>query len=516
MCNLVIIMLRGICAIQREGNSLTKKLTIVGLGPGGRDLLPSINLEILRGARRLFLRTEIHPVVDWIKQQQITYESFDKFYDSAEDFDEVYRLIVNEILVAVNEEEVVYAVPGHPLVAETAVEMILQEAQQRGIHTNVVPAMSFLDAIYAALNINPVRGLQIFDGLQLDKQVLNPSLGVIVVQVYSRLVAADIKLSLLDVYPAEHQAVIVQAAGMPGEERIEFMSMYEIDRLDWVDHLTTLYIPPLRDTVMKNKGQFLLDPLVNIMSQLRGEKGCPWDKEQDHDTLTPYLLEETYEVLEAIQQENMYNICEELGDLLLQIVFHAQIARERGYFDINDVLDGICNKMIDRHPHVFGDLQVKDSSQVLENWEKIKQKEKDGDSGREREKSVLDGVPRGLPALLRAYKIQKRAARVGFDWPNYKGALDKIEEELLEFKEALEGGQRKNIELETGDMLFAVVNVARQAGIDPEVALVAATDKFIRRFQYIEQNISLHGKNMNDMTLADLDLLWEQAKKNEE
>lgn len=493
--------------------SLTVNISIVGLGPGGVDYLPAKNLEILQKARRIFLRTEVHPVVDWIKQQQIHFESYDHYYEKADSFEEVYQLIKDNILKAAAEDSVVYAVPGHPLVAETSVEMILAEAERAGLTTEVAPAMSFLDAIYATIKINPVKGLQIIDGLELSNRVWDPAMAMIVVQVYNRLVASDIKIALLESYPPEHEVALVRAAGVPGEERVQFIPLYEMDRFEWLDHLTSLYVPGVNNKTINNNDQYNFMSLIDIMGKLRGEDGCPWDREQDHHTLTPYLLEETYEVLEAIQQENMYNICEELGDLLLQIVFHAQIAKERGFFNIDDVVNAICSKMINRHPHVFGNLQVHSSSEVLDNWDKIKQSEKEGDKNVKT--SLLDGVPRGFPALLRSLKIQKKAARVGFDWPDYKGALNKVEEELSEWKEALSSGQRDRIEHETGDIIFAVVNVARIIGVDPEVALAATTDKFIRRFQHIEKKAFEMGVSLHNMTLKEMDILWEQAKKEE-
>ncbi len=489
------------------------KVIVVGLGPGSRDSLPAVNLEVLKGARRLFLRTGVHPVVDWLKGQGIAFDTFDEYYEHADSFEDVYRQISDDVLVAAEQGSVVYAVPGHPLVAETAVDMIIRRAGQRGIAIEVLPAMSFMDELYAVLKVDPVQGIQIIDGLQLEGRLLNPALGIVVMQVYSRLVAADIKLSLLEAYPAEHQVAIVRAAGVPGLERIEYVPLFEMDRLDWLDHLTSIYVPPNRHAAAKMKADFPLDSLVDIMGRLRGEGGCPWDREQDHHTLTRYLLEETYEVLEAIQQENMYNICEELGDLLLQIVFHAQIARENGLFDINDVVQGISQKMIHRHPHVFGNVKVNNTDEVLTNWEIIKQSEKEG--GAEKKESLLDGIPRGLPALSRSYKIQAKAARVGFDWPDYHGALDKIYEELAEWKEALVNGRRDKIELETGDILFAVVNTARLTGIDPEVALLATNNKFIRRFEFMEREASLKGVNLSSMTLAEMDELWEKAKNKE-
>ncbi|WP_027364278.1 bifunctional methyltransferase/pyrophosphohydrolase YabN [Desulfotruncus alcoholivorax] len=488
-------------------------ITIVGLGPGGKDSLPLANLYALKNATKLYLRTEVHPVVDWIKEQSILFQSFDKYYQQANSFEGVYRMIANDVLAAAESCPVVYAVPGHPLVAESSVSLILQESERRGIETNIVPAMSFLDAVYALLRIDPVQGMQIADCLQPGELKLNPAIAAVIVQVYSRLVASDSKLALLEIYPADHSVYLVRAAGVPGQERVEQLPLYAIDRVDWIDHLTSLYIPPVDSSLYKGSSRYPLDELVEIMDRLRGENGCPWDREQDHHTLTPYLLEETYEVLEAIQQEDMYKICEELGDLLLQIVFHAQIAKEKEIFDINDVVDGICRKMIRRHPHVFGDISVKNSAEVLVNWEKIKSTEKDGDTGQNQ--SILDGVPCGLPSLTRSLKVQAKAARVGFDWPDYRGALEKIKEELDEWEEALDSGIREDIENEAGDVLFAVVNTARLAGIDPEVALLAAIGKFTRRFKYIEKSASLMNKNLADMSLEEMDKLWNEKKKNE-
>ncbi|SFG99764.1 tetrapyrrole methylase family protein / MazG family protein [Desulfotomaculum arcticum] len=488
-------------------------ITVVGLGPGGKDALPQANINALKNASKLYLRTEIHPVVDWIKEQSILFESFDKYYQKAGSFEEVYRLIADDIIAAADSCPVVYAVPGHPLVAETAVGLILQESDRRGIKVNIVPAMSFLDAIYALLRIDPVQGMQIADCLQPDQLSLNPKTAAVVVQVYNRLVASDLKLTLLDIYPAGHAVFLVRAAGVPGREMVEQLPLYTVDRVDWIDHLTSLYIPPVDADLYKGASRYPLDELVEIMDKLRGKNGCPWDREQDHHTLTPYLLEETYEVLEAIQQEDMYKICEELGDLLLQIVFHAQIAKEKEIFDINDVVDGISQKMIRRHPHVFGDISVKNSAEVLVNWDKIKKTEKDGDTGHNQ--SILDGVPCGLPSLSRSLKVQAKAARVGFDWPDFRGALDKVKEELREWEEALDSGIREDIENEAGDVLFAVVNTARLAGIDPEVALLASIGKFTRRFKYIEQSASLMNKNLAEMSLEEMDRLWNEKKKDE-
>jgi tetrapyrrole methylase family protein/MazG family protein len=258
--------------------------------------------------------------------------------------------------------------------------------------------------------------------------------------------------------------------------------------------------------------QVPLDPLIEVMAALRGAQGCPWDKEQTHRTLRRYLIEECYEVIEAIDENNMHKLVEELGDLLLQVVFHARLAEEIGSFDMNDVIAGVVAKMIRRHPHVFGDIKVKDSSEVLTNWAAIKKQEK-AENGQASE--VLGGVPRELPALLRAYKIQGRASRVGFDWPSVEGAWEKVYEEAAELKAAAESGDHKAMEEELGDLLFAVVNVARFLDVEPELALAATTAKFERRFHYIESQTNAKGHCLEELSLEEMDMLWEQAKTQE-
>lgn len=253
--------------------------------------------------------------------------------------------------------------------------------------------------------------------------------------------------------------------------------------------------------------RYPLDPLVEVVAALRGEGGCPWDREQTHASLKPYLIEETYEVLEALDRGDMNSFMEELGDLLLQIALHAQIAREEGIFDINDVIRTITAKMIRRHPHVFGDVKVRDSAEVLGRWEKIKEEEKGHHTG-----SILDGVPAHLPALMRAAKIQKKAAGVGFDWERVEDALAKVYEEIEEFQEARAAEDRERVQEEIGDLLFAVVNVARLCQTEPETALTATVQKFVERFRYMEEAALASHKRLEEMSLAEMDRLWEEAK----
>lgn len=253
------------------------------------------------------------------------------------------------------------------------------------------------------------------------------------------------------------------------------------------------------------------EELVSIMARLRSPGGCPWDREQTHQTLRPYLIEEAYEVLDALDNGGDGDFREELGDLLLQVVFHAQIANEEKRFDIHDVARAINDKLVRRHPHVFGDTRADTADEVLTNWEQIKREEK-GDEGR---KSVLDGLPAGMPALLRAYRIQEKVARVNFDWDDVKEVLEKVGEEIVELRGALEQGDRAKIEEEMGDLLFSLVNLSRHLKVPPEDALRMSNDKFIRRFRYIEAALELKGESLERATFEELDALWDEAKGRE-
>jgi len=249
--------------------------------------------------------------------------------------------------------------------------------------------------------------------------------------------------------------------------------------------------------------------LLNIMEKLRGEKGCPWDKEQTRESLKPYIVEEAYELLEAIEENDPEKIKEELGDLLFQIVFQSQIARENKEFDMSDIIDKIAKKMVSRHPHVFGNTTCSTSDEVVAQWEVQKKRE-----GKLRE-SILEGVPETLPSLLRAHRLQKRAAGVGFDWERADDVLKKLDEELKEFKEALGTKNKDMIEDELGDIFFMLVNISRFIGVNPEDAHRKTISKFIHRFRYIEMKAADQGRKLSDMTLDEMDKLWDEAKGRE-
>lgn len=259
----------------------------------------------------------------------------------------------------------------------------------------------------------------------------------------------------------------------------------------------------------------LFEQLVSLQATLRAPRGCPWDREQTHQSLRTYLLEEAYEVLEALEAGDDAQLAAELGDLLLQVVFHSQLACEAGRFDIRDVIEQIQNKLIRRHPHVFGNIRAKTSAQVLKNWEQLKAEERQAQRGMAVAKapaSLLDGVPRTLPALLEAHQLTRRASRIGFDWENFEGLLEKLREEATELREAQVRADRPQLEEEVGDLLFVAVNVARFLGMDPEAALKKANRKFAARFREMEQQAGNSGRRLADLSRDDLEALWNASK----
>jgi len=480
------------------------KIIAAGLGPGRLEHLPTGTYRILKNKPKLYLRTAKHPIAEDFLKEKIQFESFDYLYEQCGTFEEVYQSIVEVLLKeAEREGEIVYGVPGHPMVAEKTVEMLLN-SKTAGITVEILPAVSCLEAVYAALRIDPAQGLTVVDCLELQNKRIDPAFPLLCIQLYNRRIASEVKLLLMEDYPEEHTVKVVQNAGIAGKERIQEIPLYELDRLKDIDHLTSLYVPALTDYAEKNLNS-AFEGLVEVLAKLRGPDGCPWDRQQTHESLKRYLIEETYEVIEAIEEGDMNKLKEELGDLLLQVIFHARVAEEQGKFDIMEVIEEIKEKLIRRHPHVFGTLAVRNVSEVNRNWERIKKEEK-GDR-------PLFDVPRSLPALLRAEKIQKKAAGVGFDWPDINGVWDKIEEELRELKAAVSRGSFDQRVSELGDLLFSVVNLSRFLKIDPEEALSKTVNKFIDKFNYVEKRLKAEGKNPQEASLEEMDKFWNESKK---
>jgi tetrapyrrole methylase family protein / MazG family protein len=472
-------------------------LYVVGLGPAGLQSMTIGDYQLLNKANRIFFRTINHPCAQDLIKEGIQGESFDTLYNQEGSFEAVYEGIVSRLEHELEiSPMVVYAVPGHPMVAERSVRLIVDKLSSR-FDIQVRPALSFLDPLFAAVQFDPVEGflLRNYDGLKGGR--ITGQDWLIIPQVYSSFIASEVKLDLMEVYPDEALMYIVQALGTE-QQNVTKCLLYELDHQKF-DHLTTVIAPPHLEGVSMAK-------LLEIMGKLRSPGGCPWDQEQTHESLKPYLIEESYEVLEAIEKKDMYNLSEELGDLLLQVIFHAQVAQESGDFGFQDVLRGIIQKMIRRHPHVFGDVQVNNSIEVLRNWDQIKAEEK---GEQEREKDLFD-FPSGLPALMLAMKTQKKVAKVGFDWPDLQGPFAKVYEELKELEEAISEG--KGIQEEFGDTLFALVNVSRFLKLDSEDSLRITVQKFQNRFRKMSELAIDDGKKLVDLSLEQMDKYWEIAK----
>lgn len=480
-------------------------ITIVGLGPGDGRYITREAWKIISAAERLVLRTTRHPAVsDLPETAQIV--SFDDVYESADTFEEVYATIAAKVMemgraAAAENRTVIYAVPGHPLVGETTVTKIMTQAKSEGLEVTIVSGLSFLEPTLTALGQDAFDGLQLVDAVEIGGYThppLNSDVPVLLVQVYDPFVAGDIKLALMNQYPDDHEVVMVHEAGTEMQS-VERIPLYEIDRSKHIGHLTSLLVPPLRPPNS-------LSALAETVAYLRGPEGCPWDQEQTSQSLRAGFLEEASEVLQAIDDGDMSALGEELGDLFYHMVMQAQIAMEAGEFTLGDVIGGIIDKLKRRHPHVWGDVKVTDSQEVIRNWQKIKVQE---NHGLEKGQSALNSVPNTLPALSRAQKMQERASSVGFDWPSIDGVQAKIREELVEVSTAKSGAARQ---MELGDLLFALVNWMRWLDFDAEGALRDANRRFERRFRLVEQIALERGLELPEMSIKGFDGLWEEAK----
>ena len=467
-----------------------QKITVVGLGPGSAGQLSVETMELLKNGECVILRTAVHPSVARLAEENVQFIACDDFYENGASFEDVYDSIVNFVLQKAETQDVVYAVPGSPLVAERTVVLLRERAAANGVALKILPSMSFLDLAYVELGIDPIAGLRIIDSSDFEALADAGKYPLMVTQVYSQLVASDVKLALMDVLDDETPVWFLRNLGLPDEE-CRAVPLYELDRQPNIDHLTSVFVPA------QEGGASVMDvrPLTDVMATLRSPGGCPWDMEQTHASIRKSLIEEVYELLEAIDNLDYENMKEELGDVLLQVVFHARLAEEEGAFTMQNVVDEIVEKLIRRHPHVYGTIEVGTSGEVLQNWEAIKQQEKTERT------HVLDGVTKGQPALMRAYKLNSKAAKVGFDWPDNEGVWNKITEELAELKEAVATGTQAEQEHELGDLLFAIAAYAKHIGLEPETALNMANNRFVKRFSHVEERVEQSGKGWQAFTL---------------
>jgi tetrapyrrole methylase family protein/MazG family protein len=478
-------------------------ITLLGLGPGDPAKLTREAWDVLASASEIWLRTKQHPGLAAFPLG-LKVHSFDALYENGSAFEDVYTAIVERILeLGSADKDVVYAVPGDPFIAEATGPEIARRAKVMGIPVRVVNGLSFLEPAFSALGLDPFPRAMLLDALELSQRHTLPGpadVPILVAQIYSRLVASEVKMTLNAAFPDEHPVRLVHAAGTEAE-LVEEMCLYEIDRSERIGLLTVLFVPPLESGTS-------FEAFQEVVARLRAPDGCPWDREQTHASLRPHLLEEAYEALTAMDAGDPVKMAEEFGDLLLQIVLNAQIASEAGDFSMRDVLKGIHDKIVRRHPHVFGDVEVSGVQGVLTNWEKLKAEEREKDASRG--KSILDGVPVTFPALSQAQEIQDRAARVGFDWPGIEGVLEKIEEEIQEVRQATD---EQELGAEIGDLFFALVNLTRWKKIDSESVLRETNQRFRKRFAWIEAAAQQQGRQLPDLTLEEMEALWQQAKR---
>jgi tetrapyrrole methylase family protein/MazG family protein len=541
------------------------QIIVAGLGPGAWEQVTLEVKTLLDAASTIYLRTSTHPTANHLPAH-LDVRTFDYLYEREEQFERIYRQIAEELISLASSgtsDPIIYCVPGHPAIGEASVRHLRSLASDAGITLTLVAGLSFIEPVCTALGTDPLeRGLQIVDGTDLagygthttnnrkskirvpsgrpkSEEAflfspyslpvepdsfpavagLSPMYPVLLCQVYSDRVASACKLILMERYPDEHPVTVVLNAGVPGQERVIHTALAELDRNHGINHLACVYLPPLEPLALPRE----FDSLVYVMGRLRGPGGCPWDREQTHDSIKHHLLEEAYETVDAMDAGDPDLLAEELGDLLLQVVFHSQLAVSAEEFTLADVVGHIVSKLVRRHPHVFGDVEVTGAEHVIRNWEVIKagEREAKAKAGRKFEAAqateqglegtgLLLSVPRAMPALERAQQLQVRAARVGFDWSDVTDVFEKVREEVSELQ-AEESIDRRTDEL--GDLIFALVNLGRWMGVNPEEALRRANDKFLRRFTDMEAAIVERGGKLRGMSIEEMDRVWEEVKR---
>jgi tetrapyrrole methylase family protein/MazG family protein len=484
-------------------------ICVVGLGPGPADwVTPAATQRLRAPGAKLFVRTRYWPGLDVIFKG-LEWTSFDELYERAQSLEQVQEEMATRLLAA--GEEVVLAVPGDG----TLHEAILGRLRVAGARLKVVPGVPLGIAALAALAGSKAApdtadGAQMVDALALGgsgvelRVELNPRWPTVITGVFNPSVASQVKLALLQVYPDEHELQLVHRAGLPEQRRVD-LPLAELDRAALAfDHLTSVVVAPISGYQPTGSAH----GLRAIVARLRAPAiGCPWDLEQTHRSLIPFMIEEAYEAVDAIEDDDPTSLADELGDVLLQVVLHAEIADQTGEFDWNDVVRNISAKLLRRHPHVFGDVQVSGASEVVRNWDQLKAAERVHEPP---PASALDGVPKSLPQLKRAAELSRKARKAGFDWPTREGTLDKVREELAELLEATTVAERRE---EFGDLLSILAKLAWQEGVDPEEALRAANRKFTTRFAALEAIARERGwLSLYDQPLSDLESAWTEAK----
>jgi tetrapyrrole methylase family protein/MazG family protein len=483
------------------------RVVVVGLGPAGVDLmLPGARAAFERIPRR-FVRTRRHPAAEQLEAAGLAFESFDARYDAAESFADLYPDIVDRLVAAARAHgEIVYGVPGNPGVAERTVPL-LRAATGRDLEVEIVPGLSFLDLAWSRLGRDPMAGVHVVDAQDFTVSAAGRSGPILIGHATNALALSEVKLALLDALPADTRVVVLSRLGLPDEQVMD-VALSELDRVVEPDHLTSLFVDAGPHTVAGDVAE-----LVALARRLRGPGGCPWDAEQTHHSLTRYLLEEAYEAVEVLEQlpgaapagevdlEVYARVEDELGDLLFQVVFHSILATEAGVFDLGDVARGVHDKLVRRHPHVFGDVEADSASAVVANWEQIKKAERSSSS-------LVDSISPGLPSLLYAHKLYRKAASVGLEPDPERDGFDAMRDALARLA-ASDGPVAAEVAL--GELLAGAVVAARARGVDAESSLRGWSGRFRDRFVRMETLATERGLDLSATDAAGSEHLWEDA-----
>jgi tetrapyrrole methylase family protein / MazG family protein len=439
-------------AFGRENKKMKHTIEVVGLGGGDINQLSlGIYRKLKEHANPIFVRTKDHPVVQTLQEEGVVFHSYDEIYEQYPDFQTVYEEIANSLFREAEEGSIIYAVPGHPMLAEKTVQLLL--AQQE-VDVKIIGGQSFLDDLFSVLQIDPIDGFQFVDATSFRRDELEYRQHLIFCQVYDQMVASEVKLELLEDLPPEYPVTIVDAVGSSNES-IKTVALEELDRSVEFSNLMSVYVPPAISLELNHK----FYRLHEVIRTLRGPNGCPWDQKQTHTSLRRYLIEEAYELIDAINKEDDENLIEELGDVLLQVMLHSQIGEDEGYFSIDDVIRSVTEKMIRRHPHVFGDEVLETEEELRNSWAAIKQEEKKEQGRTYTEEETV------VPQLMKAAKLGKAKEITVTD-------INRLLAKLNEKEDQSEQG-----ETAVGEILFAIASYAGYHKINPEIALHQVIDK---------------------------------------
>lgn len=469
-------------------------ITVIGIGSTDYFHLNSITKEALNSGIKLVARTDEHEVIKYLKENSKEVFSLDYIYEESSSIEDVDYLIAKKLIEMSETEKIGYLVPGSPYVMEKSVELLKEK-----IHNlKIINESSAAETVLGALE-HSTSSYKILSARDFSISKINFSEDLIIYEVDNEFILDETINNLSEVYPEDAYFSIVKDAGLKTEEI--YSSKFSEYKREIIPNYQTSIV------LFKIESKYDFSDLIDITKRLRGENGCPWDIKQTHESIRHELLEESYEVIKAIDGNDVENLVEELGDLIFQVAFHAQISYESGEFSIFDVTDGIVRKLIRRHPHVFGNLVLDNSDKLLQNWDSIKYGEKNIEKFSDRLATL-----NGMPADIRSYKIIDKVTRIGFEWKNKEEVLDKVKEEYAEVIEAIQNHDEQGIKEELGDLFFALSSLCHYLGYEPEIVFTKACDKFVKRFSKMEDIADSQGRSIMEIGKDELEKLWQLAK----